>query len=180
MTQTAQDTRTLVFERNLPQPPEKVWRALTEAGLIEQWLMKNDFKATKGHKFQFRVETPYSLVVESEVLTATPHQELSYRWDSNGLESIVTWTLTPTAGGTHLRMVRLQGGPLPRSILRRGQVRLGRLPRWPGARRGHRGLNLIAVGRPRGPGSNRTARTACPSGGTFRGTRDPDPGSSRE
>jgi uncharacterized protein YndB with AHSA1/START domain len=104
MTQTAQDTRTLVFERNLPQPPEKVWRALTEAGLIEQWLMKNDFKATKGHKFQFRVETPYSLVVESEVLTATPHQELSYRWDSNGLESIVTWTLTPTAGGTHLRM----------------------------------------------------------------------------
>ncbi len=29
---------------------------------------------------------------------------LSYTWGAYGLESVVTWTLTPTRTGTHLRM----------------------------------------------------------------------------
>ena len=33
-----------------------------------------------------------------------PHKTLSYSWAAMGLESIVTWTLTPTPAGTHLRM----------------------------------------------------------------------------
>ena len=102
---TTAETRTLVFERVLPHPPAKVWRALTESDLIEQWLMKNDFKPSKGHKFQLHWSNGgWSGVVDSEVLTLTPDQQLSYRWDSMGVVSIVTWTLTPTEGGTHLRM----------------------------------------------------------------------------
>ena len=37
--------RSIVVERLMPHPPEKIWRALTQAHLIEQWLMKNRLRA---------------------------------------------------------------------------------------------------------------------------------------
>jgi uncharacterized protein YndB with AHSA1/START domain len=106
MTDTAAMTRTLTIERELPHPPEKVWRALTEGPLIEEWLMKNDFRPVVGHRFSFR-STPvpnWNGVIESEVLVVEPNSRLSYGWASMGLESVVTWTLTPTRDGTHIRM----------------------------------------------------------------------------
>ncbi len=53
MTDTA-TSRTLVIEREMPHPPEKIWRALTEGRLIGEWLMQNDFQPVVGHRFQFR------------------------------------------------------------------------------------------------------------------------------
>ncbi len=106
MTDTAATTRTLTIERDLPHPQEKVWRALTEGQLIEDWLMKNDFRPLVGHRFQFR-STPvpgWNGVIDSEVLAVEPTSRLSYTWASMGLESVVTWTLTTTESGTHLRM----------------------------------------------------------------------------
>ncbi len=35
------ETRSVVIERELPYPPEKIWRALTQPHLIEEWLMKS-------------------------------------------------------------------------------------------------------------------------------------------
>ena len=105
MTNTA-STRTLVIERDVPHPPEKIWRALTQSSLIEEWLMKNDFQPVVGHRFSFRA-TPvpnWSGVIDSEVLVVEPNSRLSYSWGSMGLETVVIWTLTPTASGTHLRM----------------------------------------------------------------------------
>jgi len=105
MTDTAA-TRTLVVEREFPHPPEKVWRALTEGPLIEEWLMKNDFQPVAGHRFSFRA-TPvpgWNGIIDSEVLVVEPNSRLSYGWVSMGLESVVTWTLTPTPEGTHVRM----------------------------------------------------------------------------
>jgi len=103
-------TRTLVVEREMPHPPEKVWRALTQAALIEEWLMKNDFQPTVGHRFNLRTQ-PYGSwngIIDSEVLEIEPHKALAYTWVSGEgpmrVESVVTWTLTPTASGTHLRM----------------------------------------------------------------------------
>jgi uncharacterized protein YndB with AHSA1/START domain len=99
-------TRILVIEREMPHPPEKIWRALTEGPLIEEWLMKNDFKLAVGHRFQF-LATPvpgWSGVIDSEVLVVEPNARLAYRWETMGMESAVTWTLTPTEGGTHVRM----------------------------------------------------------------------------
>ena len=46
------ETLSVVVERELPFPPEKVWRALTQPQLIEEWLMKNDFKPLVGHTFK--------------------------------------------------------------------------------------------------------------------------------
>lgn len=99
-------TRTLVIEREMPHPPEKVWRALTESSLMEEWLMSNDFKPVVGHRFHFRAAPApnWNGIIESEVLLAEPPMRLSYTWGALGLGSAVAWTLTRTATGTHIRM----------------------------------------------------------------------------
>ena len=99
-------SRSLVIEREMPHPPEKIWRALTQGPLIEEWLMKNDFQPVVGHQFSFR-STPvpgWNGVIDSEVLVIEPNSRLSYSWGTMGTISVVTWTLTPTKAGTHLRM----------------------------------------------------------------------------
>lgn len=100
------ETRSVVIEREVAHAPEKVWRALTEGALIEQWLMANDFQPVVGHRFTFRA-TPvpgWSGIIECEVKVVDPPQRLAYSWGTLGLENAVTWTLTPTANGTHVRM----------------------------------------------------------------------------
>jgi len=106
MTDTPALTRTLTIERELPHPPEKVWRALTEGQLIQEWLMNNDFQPVVGHRFQFRAApvANWDGIVDGEVLVVEPRSRLSYSWSTLGSESVVTWTLTPTESGTHLRM----------------------------------------------------------------------------
>ena len=100
MTQT-NDTKTLIVEREMPHSLEKVWRALTQGPLIEEWLMKNDLKPVVGHRFDLRADWG---VVDCQVLAVEPNKALSYAWEALGLKSVVTWTLTPTSTGTHLRM----------------------------------------------------------------------------
>ena len=99
-------SRSLVIEREVPHPPEKIWRALTQSALVEEWLMKNDFQPVVGHRFNFR-STPvpgWNGVIDAEVLVVEPNSRLSYSWGTMGMESVVAWTLTPTKGGTHVRM----------------------------------------------------------------------------
>ena len=99
-------TRTLVIEREMPHAPEKVWRALTQGPLIQEWLMTNDFQPVVGHRFNFR-STPvpgWDGVINCEVLVLEPNSRLSYSWGTMGTESVVAWTLTPTKDGTHVRM----------------------------------------------------------------------------
>jgi uncharacterized protein YndB with AHSA1/START domain len=112
MTDTA-STRTLVIEREMPHAPEKIWRALTQSSLIEEWLMKNDFEPQVGRAFNFRA-TPvpgWSGVIDCKVLVIEPITRLSYTWGSMGMESVVAWTLTPTESGTHVRMEQSGFGP---------------------------------------------------------------------
>jgi uncharacterized protein YndB with AHSA1/START domain len=101
MTDTAAETLSAVVEREVAYPPEKIWRALTEPHLIEEWLMKNDFKPVADHRFNLRGDWG---TVDCQVRAIEPNKMLSYTWDALGLKSIVTWTLTPTSAGTHLRM----------------------------------------------------------------------------
>lgn len=106
MTAVDAATRTLVVERVMPHPPEKIWRALTQGPLIEEWLMKNDFQAVVGHKFNLRSEPmpQWNGVIDCEVLAIEPNKRLAYSWGALGLASVVTFTLTPDKGGTLLRM----------------------------------------------------------------------------
>jgi uncharacterized protein YndB with AHSA1/START domain len=101
MTNTATETLSVVVEREIPFPAEKIWCALTQPHLIEEWLMKNDFKPVVGHSFNLRADWG---AVDCQVQTVEPNKTLSYTWGAYGLGSVVTWTLTPTSTGTHLRM----------------------------------------------------------------------------
>src|SRR6202046_5345515 len=101
MTDAATETLSVVVEREIPYPPEKIWRALTQPHLIEEWLMNNACKPVVGHSFNFRADWG---AVDCQVQTVEPNKTLSYTWGALGLESVVTWTLTPTGTGTHLRM----------------------------------------------------------------------------
>lgn len=108
MSKPTAETRAVVVERELPHPPEKVWRALTQPHLIAEWLMKNDFAPVVGHRFNLRGE--WGGVLDCEVLTVEPNRTLAYTWNfahddaAFNLASVVTFTLTPTPAGTHLRV----------------------------------------------------------------------------
>ena len=109
---SATATHSIVIERMMPHPPEKIWRALTQGPLIEEWLMKNDFEPVVGHKFNFRSDPMpgWNGVTDCKVLIVEPNKRLSYSWNAsgdeavNGLKTVVTWTLKPARGGTLLRM----------------------------------------------------------------------------
>lgn len=68
--------------------------------------MKNDFRPVVGHRFSLEREPApeVKVVVDCEVVEVEPNRTLSYTWSAFGLESIVTWTLTPSGKGTILRM----------------------------------------------------------------------------
>ncbi len=101
MNQPSAEPRSVVVEREIPYPPEKIWRALTQSHLIAEWLMKNDFKPVAGHRFDLSADWG---TVGCQVVAVEPNKTLSYTWAAYGLETVVTWTLTPTSAGTRLRM----------------------------------------------------------------------------
>jgi uncharacterized protein YndB with AHSA1/START domain len=115
MTNPATEARSVVVEREFAFPPEKLWRALTQPHLIEEWLMKNDFKPVVGHSFNLRGE--WGGMLDCEVLAVEPNKTLSYTWNfahddaAYNLKSVVTFTLTPTSAGTHLRVEQAGFGP---------------------------------------------------------------------
>ncbi len=102
------ETRSVVIERDFSHPPAKLWRALTQPPLIEAWLMRNDFAPTVGHRFNLTGD--WGGVLDCVVLELEPERRLAYSWDfahddpAFDLRSVVTFTLTPTDAGTHLRM----------------------------------------------------------------------------
>lgn len=111
MTEIAAAVRSIVIERNLDHPPQKVWRTLTEGRLVAKWLMPGDFRPVVGQRFTFRAEPVpnWNGVTEGEVLEVDSPRRLVYRWHTlgaarDGLTTTVSWTLTPTPTGTLLRM----------------------------------------------------------------------------
>ena len=98
--------RTVVIERELAHPPEKIWRALTQPHLLEEWLMQTDFMPEKGRNFTFsrQPQPDISVVIDCQVLEVEPNRSLSYSWQAFGLESVVTFTLERTPTGTVIRM----------------------------------------------------------------------------
>ena len=81
MNETSTETLSVVIEREIPYPPEKIWRALTQPHLIEEWLMKNDFKPVVDHRFNLRADWG---AVDCQVLAVEPNKTLSYTWAADG------------------------------------------------------------------------------------------------
>src|ERR1700674_2137794 len=80
MKETSAETRSIIVERNMPFPPERIWRALTQPHLIEEWLMKSDFKPVVGHRFNLRrnPKPDLNIVVDCQVLEIDPNKTLTY------------------------------------------------------------------------------------------------------
>ena len=80
----------VIVECELPDPPEKVWRALTEPDLVAEWLTDEEREP-----------------IERELVLEDPPRLLRYAWrDGRDVESLVTFELERTStGGTNLRVV---------------------------------------------------------------------------
>ena len=80
----------LALDYRIDAPAEKVWRAISEPALVENWLPRED-------------------LADREATAVTPGEEVSYRMrdsDPPFLESIVTFRIAPDpAGGTNLRII---------------------------------------------------------------------------
>ena len=102
-----EDQRAIIVDYQLSAPPRKVWRALTEARLLESWLMPNDITPEVGRRFTFRTAPApgFDGVVACEVLTVEPNSRLAYSWRGGLLDTIMTSTLSlSSTGGTDLRL----------------------------------------------------------------------------
>ena len=116
------------FELDLNHGPEKVWRALTDPALLAEWLLPViGLELQPGASFTFKTQ-PYpgwDGTVSCRMLEIEAHRKLSYAWvvDGMSLDTIVTFTLTPTASGTRLSLV--QSGFKPEQKQNFGGARYG-------------------------------------------------------
>jgi uncharacterized protein YndB with AHSA1/START domain len=121
-------TDSIAFEFDLPHAPEKVWRALTEASLLTEWLLPvTGFNLEPGTAFTFKTQPfpGWDGTVNCQILESKPHQRLKYSWavGDMALDTVVTFTLTPTPTGTHLLLV--QSGFKPEQKQNFGGARYG-------------------------------------------------------
>ena len=104
-------TESISFEFDLRHSPEKVWRALTDPALLAEWLLPVlDLELEPGAAFTFKTQ-PYpgwDGIVNCRILESEAHRKLSYTWvvGDMRLDTVVTFTLTPTASGTLLSLVQ--------------------------------------------------------------------------
>jgi uncharacterized protein YndB with AHSA1/START domain len=124
---TAQSqTESISFEFDLHHLPEKVWRALTDPVLLAEWLLPVvELKLEPGAAFTLKTQ-PYpgwDGIVNGRFLEIEAHRKLSYTWSVPGIDTVVTFTLTPTASGTRLSLV--QSGFKPDQKQESGGARYG-------------------------------------------------------
>lgn len=98
-------TQSLMFELELEHSPAKVWRALTEPELLKEWLLPAvDLKLEAGAAFTLKAPAfpGWDGTVSCQFVEIEPLRKLAYTWRVPFLETVVTFTLTPTATGTRL------------------------------------------------------------------------------
>ena len=102
-------TESISFEFDLHHSPEKVWRALTDPVLLTAWLLPVvELELEPGAAFSFKTQ-PYpgwDGIVNCRILEIEAHGKLSYTWVVGNMDTVVTFTLTPTASGTRLSLVQ--------------------------------------------------------------------------
>jgi uncharacterized protein YndB with AHSA1/START domain len=121
-------TDTLSFEFDLKHSPKKVWRALTNPELLSQWLLPVvGLELEPGAAFTFKTDPHpgWDGSVNCRFVEIEAERKLSYSWVVGDMEldTVVTFTLTPTADGTRLSLV--QSGFKPTQKQNFGGARYG-------------------------------------------------------
>ena len=124
--------RTIKLKTVFPHPPEKVWQALTDAELLGTWFMQNDIKPELNRYFTFRMapQKGWDGITHCEITSLEPlkHITYTYRGEATGekalacagihsdaadkvtkgifakLDTVLSFTLEPTCGGTVLSL----------------------------------------------------------------------------
>jgi uncharacterized protein YndB with AHSA1/START domain len=102
-------TEAITFEFDLKHPPKKVWRALTDPELLKDWLLPAiGLKLETGADFTFKTQAypGWDGTVNCRFVEIEPEHKLTYTWCVPFMETVVTFTLTPTASGTRLSLVQ--------------------------------------------------------------------------
>ena len=103
-------TEAISFEFDLPHAPAKVWRALTDPELLSEWLLPVvGLRIEPGSVFMFQAppKPGWDGTVHCQFLEIEAHRKLSYSWVvGDFIDTVVTFTVTPTALGTHLLLVQ--------------------------------------------------------------------------
>jgi uncharacterized protein YndB with AHSA1/START domain len=119
-------SESIAFEFDLHHRPEKVWRALTDPSLLAQWLLPAiGFKLERGAAFTLKAQPQpeWDGKVNCRFREIEPQRKLSYTWVVGEIDTVVTFTLTPTATGTLLSLV--QSGFKPEQKRNFGGARYG-------------------------------------------------------
>jgi uncharacterized protein YndB with AHSA1/START domain len=101
-------TKNIQRELVIQQPPEQVWRALTESATLAEWMFPNDIEPRVGHHFTFQVPPNPKvnfdgMVVRCEVLECEPPSRLAFSWSAGGLgDTQVSFRLEPDGEGTRV------------------------------------------------------------------------------
>jgi uncharacterized protein YndB with AHSA1/START domain len=97
------DTWTLVLVRDLPHPPAKVWKALTDPAQLREWAPFDSDRnlGAVGTAKLTTVGAPTLLVSETQVRRAEAPKVLEFNWGGPNIR----WELEPLAGdGTRLTL----------------------------------------------------------------------------
>lgn len=107
-TTVREQSAALAFEFDLPHPAEKVWRALTDPALLAEWLLPvTGLKLEPGADFTFRTDPVggWDGIVHCRLVALEAGRKLSYAWVVGDMDTLVTFTLTPTPAGTLLSLI---------------------------------------------------------------------------
>jgi uncharacterized protein YndB with AHSA1/START domain len=144
-TTTATATDRIEEQVRLPQPPARVWRALTDPAELGAWFGMNIRSATitPGGQVLGSISSPgyEHVVIDLLIEEMVPEQRFSWRWHPHALErgadysaearTLVEFTLEPAAdGGTLLRVTETGFEALPAS--RRQIALVGNAKGWVG------------------------------------------------
>lgn len=126
------DQDTIVSEIQIAAPPERIFRALTDASELQRWfgsaecrLKSWEMDARVGGRYSYQTAKG-SIVVNGmsefkchgEILECDPPRLLVYTWfgnwhDDPKFSTVVRWELTPRNNGTHVRVTHSGLSNLP-------------------------------------------------------------------
>jgi uncharacterized protein YndB with AHSA1/START domain len=115
---------------DLPHPPGRVWRALTDRRMLATWFMETDLEALPGAVGRaYPSGIPgFAGPFDIEVVSVGPERLLVMRWRGDQLHAEVRWELEELTGGTRLRVSQTGflgvNGTLRRRELRRAYQQL--------------------------------------------------------
>lgn len=124
--------RTIRLKSHLPYKFEYIWLALTDAKLLGKWFMENDIKPEINHEFTFRLapQKGWNGITYCKVIEVEPMKHIAYTYQGlasgekalacagihsemadkvtkgifTELDTVLSFTLIPTCGGTTLAM----------------------------------------------------------------------------